>query len=377
MGHITAKPMFEQLSARVLDLVLGHDDKQRVRLRRTLGAAAIYICFAALLAVNVHIGLAEFSPQFAWLVFVSMCVIAVYIALRSGWSQRFRDPALTMAQMGMAITTLAVVYTFNPYIRGVFLGLQGLVLVFGGFILTPARCRQLGWFAVGAMSVSMALSALRAPTLFPPRIECQYFLFSAITLPSIAFLSGQLSELRANLKMKNRALLEALEEIHQLAIEDELTGLPNRRHARELLARAADDLKLKPAPLCLVMIDIDNFKCINDTQGHAAGDMVLRRFSELAGNSLRPKDVLARWGGEEFLLMLPATSPEAATQLVEQLRMLLFKHQSWSDNAPLRVTISAGIASHRPGESMVQTIARADTALYQAKSSGRNRWILL
>ena len=125
------------------------------------------------------------------------------------------------------------------------------------------------------------------------------------------------------------------------------------------------------------MIDIDNFKCINDTQGHAAGDMVLRRFSELAGNSLRPKDVLARWGGEEFLLMLPATSPEAATQLVEQLRMLLFKHQSWSDNAPLRVTISAGIASHRPGESMVQTIARADTALYQAKSSGRNRWILL
>lgn len=374
MGTITAKHIFDRFSTRVGDLVLGAEAKQRVRLRRTLGAAAIYVFFAALIAVNVHIGLANFSPQFAWIFFILFCLTGFYIAIRSGWSLRFRDPAMTTAQMGMAITTLAIFYSFNPAIRGGFLVIQGLVLVFGGFTLTPSRCRRLGWFAVAAMGVSMALSAMRAPLVFAPRIECQYFLFSVIVLPAIASLSGQLSALRANLKAKNRALLEALAKINRIAIEDQLTGLPNRRHVQELLAQDAESIRLHPAPLCLVMIDIDNFKRINDTRGHAAGDIVLRRFAELARGHLRVDDVLARWGGEEFLLVLPATIPEAG-MVVEHLRVLISQHRDWHDHTPLQVTFSAGIANHEPGECMEKTIERADAALYQAKVSGRDRWL--
>jgi diguanylate cyclase (GGDEF)-like protein len=178
--------------------------------------------------------------------------------------------------------------------------------------------------------------------------------------------------MRNQLRVQKRELAEALERNNLLARQDELTGLPNRRHALEMMAyeerRAAREL-VRPS-VCL--LDIDHFKAVNDTYGHPAGDDVLRLVARNAPNALRTPDLMARWGGEEFLLVMPQTSADAAVLVIERLRVALAQPHLWNAHPHLQVTFSAGVAIQHEGESMEETVARADAALYKAKQSGRN-----
>jgi diguanylate cyclase len=128
--------------------------------------------------------------------------------------------------------------------------------------------------------------------------------------------------------------------------------------------------------MCLVVLDLDHFKRINDVHGHAAGDLVLRGFAEAARSQLRATDVLGRWGGEEFLLMLPACDIEQAQQCVTRvLNKLSSSRFEVGEGAVLAVTCSAGLTQCAGGESIVAAIERADKALYRAKAEGRNRLV--
>lgn len=120
----------------------------------------------------------------------------------------------------------------------------------------------------------------------------------------------------------------------------------------------------------VVMVDLDHFKRVNDLHGHAVGDHVLRGFVDLARGMLRGTDVLGRWGGEEFLLLLPNTGPTGAKRLSERLRKLLEKHEFHGN---IRITASLGVAGSREGESLASIVDRADAAMYRAKQQGRNR----
>jgi diguanylate cyclase (GGDEF)-like protein len=126
---------------------------------------------------------------------------------------------------------------------------------------------------------------------------------------------------------------------------------------------------------CLCLVDIDHFKRVNDHHGHAAGDEVLRLFARHAAASMRETDVLARWGGEEFLVMLPDTRPEEARTGFERLRRLLSRDDAWGEHAHMRVSFSAGLTAWRGGEPLRDALARADHALYEAKASGRDRLV--
>ncbi|HKW82607.1 MAG TPA: GGDEF domain-containing protein, partial [Burkholderiaceae bacterium] len=165
---------------------------------------------------------------------------------------------------------------------------------------------------------------------------------------------------------------QALERIRVLATRDELTGLPNRRHAQDLLTIEGSRARRERTPLSLCLLDIDHFKRINDTLGHAAGDQVLRLVALHAAPALRETDVLTRWGGEEFLLLLANTALADAAAVVERLRLRLGSVEAWHEHPELRVTFSAGITAHRAGEDMQETIARADSLLYRAKDAGRD-----
>lgn len=373
------QPAFPTLMRRLLDtlcdLVLGTDSKQRLRLRRTLMGAGVY--FFSLLAqfYSVSAGHTPSGDARALALFVAIGQIGFYVALRSGWSLRLKDPALTLVQMGYASVALAVAYAINPSIRTMWPLAMALVLVFGAFILSPARCLQLGLVAVAALGTSMAWSAWRRPELYPPALEFLHFMFCATVLPAIASLAGQLSAIRARSQRQKTELREALERIRLLATRDDLTGLPNRRHAEQLLALEESRAQRQGSPLALAMVDIDSFKRINDTFGHAAGDRVLQLISAHAPAGLRDTDVIARWGGEEFLLILPDADVDAALQVVQRLRELIAQPQTWGADAALKVTFSAGIALWHDGESMHQTLARADAALYRAKAQGRDRTI--
>lgn len=188
---------------------------------------------------------------------------------------------------------------------------------------------------------------------------------------------------RVRVQLKIKTLQDALKKSNQLLLQlsntDPLTGLHNRRYLMETLATEVERSCRTDIPLSLVMIDIDHFKRVNDTYGHQVGDAVLVAIAALLQGQLRPYDTAARFGGEEFVLVLPSTELMAAGAVAERLRKLTANLSFAKEGAAdLELTISAGVAVVSPG-SIVNAddlIRQADTALYRGKQDGRNRVVL-
>ena len=159
----------------------------------------------------------------------------------------------------------------------------------------------------------------------------------------------------------------------RLAGQDGLTGLPNRRRTVELATAALATAVIDREPLTVAVIDLDHFKTINDRCGHAAGDHVLKEFARLARESLRASDIFGRWGGEEFLLVMPRTTLDLALVSLERLRTLAAGILLPASGAGMRVSLSAGLATNEGNVgSLDDIVARADAALYKAKHDGRD-----
>ena len=182
------------------------------------------------------------------------------------------------------------------------------------------------------------------------------------------------TELREMVSQANVELGAALLAVERLAATDELTGLPNRRAILAALAQALVPDGRRAGMVGVALVDLDQFKRINDRFGHDVGDQVLRVFARLATTRLRPPDHLGRYGGEEFLMVIERISHhDAAGAAAERLRSVIESHD-WSTLAPgLAVTASVGVAVMAPHEDGTAAIGRADAALYEAKRLGRNR----
>ncbi len=172
-----------------------------------------------------------------------------------------------------------------------------------------------------------------------------------------------------------KELVATNKRLELLSITDGLTRLYNHRYLQDELARAFDESKRYQRPLSLAMIDIDFFKKINDTHGHATGDEVLKAVSKLMSDSVRSTDLVARYGGEEFAVMMPETALDDALVFAEKIRSLLEAESISTQAGPLSVTVSIGVTSvpHSRVHSPKEMVISADRALYRAKKSGRNR----
>jgi diguanylate cyclase (GGDEF)-like protein len=163
-------------------------------------------------------------------------------------------------------------------------------------------------------------------------------------------------------------------QLSDLAAMDVLTSLPNRRRTAELASLAIAEAESTSQPLTLALIDLDHFKSINDQHGHAVGDQVLRDFSRLSREMLRETDTFGRWGGEEFLLLMPGTTLDLALAIVERLRSRATEIAVPGAKQGLNISLSAGLASTGPSPTTIdELLALADAALYRAKHEGRNR----
>lgn len=169
-----------------------------------------------------------------------------------------------------------------------------------------------------------------------------------------------------------RKLLE--HDLHRLASQDPLTGVANLRHFNALACREMELAHRHGQPLSVIMFDVDHFKRVNDTWGHAAGDLVLKALIEALGQELRETDLMGRVGGEEFAVLLPLTEIDGAWQLAERLRQAADCVRVALPSGLLRVTISLGVTQRKCGENDFQhLLSRADHAMYQAKRGGRNQ----
>lgn len=160
--------------------------------------------------------------------------------------------------------------------------------------------------------------------------------------------------------------------IEKMAVTDKLTGLLNRHAFAVLIDKLLAAARRHPQPITFLLADIDHFKSINDSHGHRVGDQVLGRIADILRSTLREADFAVRWGGEEFLLVLPGCTAAEGLSVAEKLRAAVARAQPEPENPALRVTISVGVAELSDGETPDQSINRADKALYAAKQSGRN-----
>lgn len=311
-----------------------------------------------------------------WCAFLTSLLACIYVALRSGWSERFADPALTTAQILLGVTVVEWAYVICGPARGATLYPLLLIFAFGAFSLSWRRIMWLTLLTLASLVVMVAaLGASRPGGLGSPlniselHLDMTNVLMMMIVLPALSVIAGKLSILRSKLRSQRSALSDAVEEVQRLATHDDLTGLVNRRYMQQQLLQEQRRFQRHGKPFSVAIVDLDFFKRINDTQGHASGDKVLQAFAAQALATLRESDLIARWGGEEFLALLPDTP---ATQGVVILQRLLKRMNTIPHAMGTKLTFSAGVTEIRQSDTVEEVIARADAAMYEAKHAGRN-----
>jgi diguanylate cyclase (GGDEF)-like protein len=361
-------PSLVRLYGFAVDALLGTDAKLRAPVGRTLLGLGVYAACAALMLIESAFEGSDPLPVRWMTAYMLVGPVIFYLLIRGGWSLRQRDVALSLPQSLYAVSATALSYPLDGPMRGLNLLLVALLPFFGFLALRPRQVRLLAILSVGVFGSMMALLAWVDPIRFDPRIEVLHFVIAAVGLPFMALVLGQASRMRAKVKLQRTELQAAFERIESLATHDDLTGLVNRPYITRRLAEECARASRYGQLLCVVMIDLDHFKRINDTFGHAQGDEVLRHFARIGTASLLPGAELARWGGEEFLL-LPAFKQEAAVAQVDAVRAGL---ADAGNSCGVAVTFSAGLACDL-GAGSHDMMERADRALYLAKNEGRNR----
>ena len=346
--------------------------RQRRQIQAPIGVS--YVVDAAILLVYAHAGTvpAIIGPAFAACGLVS---VTGYILLsESGFTERFKDHYFVVPQSIISMTILLVFTYIAPEVGAMFLCTLFVVFAFSSLRSTPWQTTVV-WTAM-ALGLAALFLLTDKPISLPHETYLERFATMTVFILTIGrcmFIGIFSSAMRESLYKSGLALKEANRRIEELAELDDLTGSLNRRCIMSFLddeiARAArNNIRCS-----IALIDLDWFKRINDTYGHPTGDEVLRTFAITVFANIRGVDRFGRYGGEEFLLVLPDTPHEVAVRMLERLRSIT-SDLDWSAFSPgMRVTFSAGIATLTASDTADTFLARADSALYKAKAQGRNR----
>jgi diguanylate cyclase (GGDEF)-like protein len=227
----------------------------------------------------------------------------------------------------------------------------------GGTVLLSVRfVPELDWFLLVEQDESEALSALRR-TLLINLLIC-----ALVTLTVLALVRYIVNYFQHRIEV--------------LALSDKLTGLPNRQAFDLNFQQTMRQIRRHPVPVSIILFDIDRFKSVNDRFGHLFGDRVLRAVARTVADQIREVDLLCRWGGEEFLLLLPGCILRDAQDIAENIRGSIEHLRIEDDHHVTDVTVSLGVTEYRLGENEDDLLRRADDALYRAKEGGRNRCVV-
>lgn len=378
--------MHEKAPRAFTSLLSGSDDKQSIRLRRWAMAASTYlIAYLLLLLLRLDdLVLASWPALIGWILISMLGNGVFYWLFKSGLNLRARDPSLTEFQMLFSSIWSFVAMHYAHPVRAEALMIYVVVFFFGAYKLNVGAYLRITAFAAACYVVLLSYELSNPPPGFDFPRELVRLGLLTLELLGISFLGGNLARLRQEVRSQQRALEEANRIISRQASHDELTEVYNRRYLMTALNREYARSARTGKPFILALIDIDHFKNINDRYGHLAGDTVLKQFAEAMRHELRGIDLLvrtddqsllARFGGEEFVLLLSETDQAAGKRCVERLLVRVRQLRFPAIDESLRLSFSAGIAQSRLGEPPDQVLNRADTALYRAKAEGRDRLV--
>lgn len=298
--------------------------------------------------------------------------ISFYLAIRVGLNRRFADPSMTREQVIWSNVVLFVTLFCMDRFRPLMMMFFPIVLIYGAFRMMARQFIATAILTVTGYFLVIYLLYLQNPNAIA--LENEIVTATAFILIIVAYslVSNEVSLVRRKLRHRNAELAEAMEKMERMAITDELTGLPNRRHMLVMLKQQKAIADRSNTGFCICFFDLDDFKDINDTLGHHVGDIVLKRLASVVRSRSRVSDLFARFGGEEFVLLATGTNLGGAKIAAERVRKVA-EGIDFKDVAPaLTVTISGGVAQFRRDDGIEALLTRADKAMYLAKTSGKN-----
>jgi diguanylate cyclase (GGDEF)-like protein len=355
-----------------IDMLMGTERKLRRMLRYWAATGFFYLISMTVLVNQVDPSgpLAHWGRPIVW--YCVAGVLSFFVLVRFSQQLRIEPATLAFAQGVFAMSCAVAAYGVLGPIRGASLVVLTVVIVFCIFSLRPRAIMALCGVTIVLLGAVMWALVRIDPHGHPITIELPHFVLASASLVAVTVLTGEMSKLRSRLKSQKEELVNAVNTIRTLATIDELTSLANRRYMNEVL-QAQERRQARPGEnICIALLDIDHFKRINDTYGHAGGDAVLRCFAAATRAELRSADVLARWGGEEFLLLLPDTDLHEAQRVLARMAERVSSIRIPELNMALRITFSGGVVQRAAGEAFTETIRRADEATYRAKTAGRD-----
>ncbi|PFH09600.1 diguanylate cyclase (GGDEF)-like protein [Collimonas sp. PA-H2] len=305
---------------------------------------------------------------------VVLVTLVFYLLIRSGFRRRSKDPGLTFPQVVTALLMQTGFLILAPQVGYLFLINFFVIYAFGALGLSTFW-NAVSWL-IGSLALVLAFSVSGSHLQFPVAnnlsqlLVCLSFI---MTLGRCIYLANMMSRMQRKITEQNQQLVKAMKRVQELATRDELTNIENRRSLMEILAVEQKRFQRGGTPFCIAILDLDGFKSVNDNFGHAAGDMVLKTFVEIVRNEMRLSDHFARYGGDEFVLVLTGTTVQEGVTALDRI-CAETEMYDWSKfGKDIILTASIGITDFRPGESIDEAFQRADMALYGAKAAGRNR----
>jgi len=372
----TTVEMFHEGRALVSSPITREATARRVRHRRQMHLiqACSYSLGALDLLLYTYAGtIPIIVPSAFWV--SGLILIGIFAVLsESGFNDRFDDHYLTVFQVNGHLTLQFGFLVAVPKIGFAFISVLFLIFAFGALRMKSRQAAITWAFATAGLVAVFLFSDLPIGMTLTNRLErFAGMLCVVLIIGQCAFLGLFGSTLRKTLSRRSVELKEAYRRIEELAELDELTGAFNRRCIMRVLEEEIARGRRRGQPCSIALIDLDWFKRINDAYGHPTGDEVLRTFAITMFANIRGVDRFGRYGGEEFLLVLPDMAADNALRGLDRLRAII-ADLDWSAFSPgMKVTISAGVATLRPNETPDSFLARADCALYAAKARGRNR----
>ena len=375
----TATPFLNPIAAELDGVGLKLTAKvrsRRARQRRQIQGmiASSYLLDGVILLLYAEAGTVPLNIGAAY-VATGLVSVLLYLALsETGFTERFKDHYFVVPQLFVG-TAIMLAFTYlAPEVGVMFLCTLFLVVNFGSLRSTPAQTAVV--WTMMTVGVAALFLLTDKPLGMPHANHLERFatmLVFVLTIGRCMFLGIFSSSMRQSLYKSGLKLKEAYRRIEELAELDELTGSLNRRSIMRMLEEEIARSHRLNAPCTVALIDLDFFKRINDLYGHPTGDEVLRTFAITAFANIRSVDRFGRYGGEEFLLILPDTDETSAVQMLDRLRGIIAELDWSAFSSGMRVTISAGVAMLRANEISDTLLARADGALYASKARGRNR----
>ncbi|MFO1109220.1 MAG: GGDEF domain-containing protein [Bradyrhizobium sp.] len=346
--------------------------RQRRQIQDMIGVS--YVTDAGILLTYAWAGTVPFwlGPVYA-LTGLSFMALAILLS-ETGINERFKDHYMVAPQSAANVLIMVAFTYIAPQVGVLFLCSLFTVFSFASLRATPIQTSII-WTAMAVGLAGLFLFTDK-PISMPNGTLLERFttmLVFTLTIGRCVFLGIFSSAMKASLYKSGLKLKEAYRRIEELAELDELTGSFNRRCIMRMLDEEITRSARSGRPCSVALIDLDHFKRVNDTYGHPTGDEVLRAFAITIFANIRNVDRFGRYGGEEFLLVLPDMSGDGAALAMDRLRAIV-ADLDWSAFSPgMKVTLSAGVATLKPDETTDSLLARADRALYTAKAQGRNR----